>query len=136
MNAFAADCLIYAAEPGHKLGERVYGLILDESARAVGSVLLLPEVLIKPVRANRENERLRLIDLLSRMELVTADQPIARLSVALGAKYGLRPVDSVHLATAVAVGADRFVTNNQRDFSTSIDEIEVVYPADLSGPSS
>jgi len=37
----------------------------------------------------------------------------------------------VHLATAVNVGADRFITNNRRDFPKSIAEIDVTYPADL-----
>lgn len=42
--------------------------------------------------------------------------------------------DAVHLATAVGVGADRFLTNNRRDFPTTISEIEVVYPGDLPDP--
>jgi len=40
--------------------------------------------------------------------------------------------DAMHLATAVAVGADRFITNNQRDFRPTITEVAVTYPADLS----
>ena len=42
--------------------------------------------------------------------------------------------DATHLATAVAAGADRFITNNQRDFPQTIEEIDVVYPADLPDP--
>jgi hypothetical protein len=34
----------------------------------------------------------------------------------------------VHLATAVNVGADRFLTNNRRDFPQSIAELKVTYP--------
>jgi hypothetical protein len=37
----------------------------------------------------------------------------------------------VHLATAVAAGADRFVTNNSADFDRAITEIAVTYPIDL-----
>lgn len=37
----------------------------------------------------------------------------------------------MHLATAVAAGADRFVTNNSTDFAKEIDEIDVTYPTDL-----
>jgi predicted nucleic acid-binding protein len=40
----------------------------------------------------------------------------------------LRAADAFHLATAVLAGADRFVTNNRRDFGPSITEIEIVYP--------
>lgn len=52
----------------------------------------------------------------------------------VNAAYGLRAADAVHLATAVGGGADRFLTNNQSDFPTSIAEIDVVYPADLPDP--
>ncbi len=44
------------------------------------------------------------------------------------------PLGSVHLATAVAAGADRFITNNQRDFPRTITELAVTYPADLGDP--
>lgn len=42
--------------------------------------------------------------------------------------------DAVHLATAVISGADRFITNNRRDFPDSIDEIHITYPIDLPDP--
>ena len=47
------------------------------------------------------------------------------------ASYGLRAADAVHLATAVGAGANRFLTNNKRDFPKSITEIDVTYPEDL-----
>jgi hypothetical protein len=31
------------------------------------------------------------------------------------------------------MGADRFITNNKRDFPSTIMEIQVTYPADLGG---
>jgi hypothetical protein len=31
----------------------------------------------------------------------------------------------------VAIGADRFITNNHRDFPATMTEIAVTYPADL-----
>jgi len=43
-----------------------------------------------------------------------------QLAVRLGARTGSTPSDSVHLATAVLAGADRFVTNNRRDFTKEI----------------
>jgi predicted nucleic acid-binding protein len=130
LNAFDADCVIYAAEPGHALGNRIYDLVngADES---VGSVMLLPELLIKPTRRDHADERDRITALLSRIDLRDVDAKTARVAVQLGAKYGLRAIDSVHLATAVVAGADRFVTNNRRDFVPAIAEIDVVYPSDL-----
>ena len=73
-----------------------------------------------------------LILLLSRLDLRPVDRAIAELAVGLGAQHRLRAADSIHLATAVAAGADRFITNNTNDFSDAIDEIDIVTPADLS----
>ena len=59
------------------------------------------------------------------------DRSIAQIAVALAAAYRLRAADAVHLATAVNAGADRFVTNNRRDFPRTITEVDVTYPDDL-----
>lgn len=105
MDDFDADVLIYAAVPNHPLGQRVPALFPPEptvetgAVAGIGSVLLIPELLTKPMR-----------------------------------DHGLRAADAVHLATAVAVGADRFITNNSGDFSTSITEIEVIHPSRLPEP--
>jgi len=56
---------------------------------------------------------------------------VAQLSVTLGAKYGLRAADAVHLATAITAGADRFLTSNHKDFGDRISEIDVVHPDEL-----
>ena len=136
MDAFDADVLIYAAVPGHLLGRRVRALFrsLDESIGAVagtGSVLLVPEVLIKPSRMRAQEDLVALGSLLSRVELRPTDHATATLATALGASYGLRAADAIHLATAVTAGADRFLTNNKTDFPKSIAEIDVTYPEDL-----
>jgi len=46
----------------------------------------------------------------------------------MAARYSLRAADATHLATAVSLGAERFITNNRRDFPASIREIDVTYP--------
>jgi predicted nucleic acid-binding protein len=55
------------------------------------------------------------------------------LALDLAAKYRLKCPDAIHLATAVIGGADRFLTNNHRDFSETVEEIDVIYPQDLPG---
>ena len=65
---------------------------------------------------------------LARLDLLAVDRSTAELAVSLGGSYRLRAADAVHLATAVTAGADRFLTNNRRDFPREIDEIEIVYP--------
>ena len=137
MDAFDADVLIYAAVPDHPLGRRVRALFPADpvtssgAVAGIGSVLLIPELLTKPLRENRTDELDELGALLSRLDLRPTDEATAELATALGASYGLRAVDAVHLATAVAGGADRLLTNNRSDFSETINEIEITYPDEL-----
>ena len=136
MDAFDADVLIYAIIPGHPLGGPVLALFpdlqSDDSLSAgVGSTLLVPEVLTRPTRDDADDEIDALTTLLGRLDLRPVDEATAALAVGLGASYGLRAADAVHLATAVSAGAERFLTNNRRDFPQSIRELDVTYPADL-----
>lgn len=136
LTAFDADVLVYAATPGHPLGERVFRLFTAAESRGepagAGSVLLLGEVLTKPLRADPDSqESASLLGLLSRLCLIALDEQTAQLALALGVSYGLRAADAAHLATAIAAGADRFLTNNRRDFPTSITEIAIIYPSEL-----
>lgn len=137
MDAFDADVLIYATIPEHPLGRRVRASFRLDLIRSVsrsvgiGSVLLVPELLSKPLRQRLQPEVEALTVLLGRLDLMPVDVAVARAASALGATYGLRAADAVHLATAVAAGADRFVTNNRSDFPRAITEVDVVYPEDL-----
>ena len=135
-DAFDADVLIYAVSD-HPMGTGVAALFDtapqtdDDGAVGVGSVLLIPEVLAKPSRERASHEVRRLVSLLRRLDLRPVDEAVAMLSAQLGARYRLRAADAVHLATAVHFGADRFLTNNQRDFPTTIREVVVTYPGTL-----
>lgn len=137
MDSFDADVLIYAAVAGHELGRRVRALFPVEPAEdcvGIGSVLLVPELLTKPLREKATDEFNELSALLGRLDLLPTDKATAELAAALGATYGLRAADAVHLATAVGAGADRFLTNNRSDFPKSITEIDIVYPDELAEP--
>lgn len=137
MDAFDADVLIYAAVASHHLGERVRALFPVEPVESrvgIGSVLLVPEILTKPLRENAIEEFNELSALLGRLDLLPTDEATAELATALGAAYGLRAADAVHLATAVGAGATRFLTNNRSDFPQSISEIDIVYPDELDEP--
>jgi predicted nucleic acid-binding protein len=134
MDAFDSDALIYAAAPGHPLGRRVQVLFdapASERLAGVGSVLLIPELLAKPLRNGDSKEASELARLIGRLDLRPVDRAIADFAAGLAAKYRLRALDATHLATAAAVGADRFITNNSKDFPKSITEVDVVYPTDL-----
>ena len=139
MDAFDADVLIYAAAPDHPLGRRVLALFPAGPAGTVrwvgiGSALLLPEVLSKPLRDGQASALNTLGALLARLDLRPVDRATAELATVLAARYHLRMADSVHLATAVAMGAKRFITNNRRDFTADITEVDVTYPDDLPEP--
>jgi len=136
MDAFDADVVIYAAVAGHPLGRRVRALfpVEPEAMAGVGSVLLLPEVLAKPMRDGSAAEVAALAGLLGRLDLRSVDPVTAEVATTLASEYRLRAADAVHLATAVVAGADRFVTSNRRDFPASISEIDVTYPEDLDEP--
>jgi predicted nucleic acid-binding protein len=133
MDTFDADVLIYAAIRGHPLGRRVLALFEQGTGWPVGtgSVLLLPEILSKPRREGATTELRELARLVARLDLRPVDLATAELATELAAKYRLRAADATHLATAVGLGADRFITNNQPDFPHSIVEVQVTYPADL-----
>lgn len=104
MDAFDADVLIYAAVTGHELGGRVRGLFPREPVGSrgrlagIGSVLLLPELLTKPLREGASEELDALGALLGRLDLRPTDAATAELATVLGASYGLRAADAVHLA--------------------------------------
>jgi predicted nucleic acid-binding protein len=139
VDAFDADVLIYAAVPDHPLGQRVRHLFpagataSTGAVAGIGSVLLIPELLSKPLRDGVDSEVDALAALLGRLDLRPVDAALAELAAALGSVHHLRAADAVHLATAVAAGADRFITNNSSDFTKAITEIDVVHPDELPG---
>jgi len=140
VDAFDADVIIYAIIPAHPLGARVRALFPAGSpaesgaVAGVGSVLLVPEVLSRPLRDGASREVTELTELLARLELYETDRTTADYAAALGASYRLRAADAVHLSTAVIAGADRFITNNVNDFPKTITEIDVTYPEELPDP--
>jgi predicted nucleic acid-binding protein len=136
MDPFDADVLVYAAAPEHPLGRKVYALFPREagSIAGTGSVLLLPEVLSKPLRAGATDEVSALASLLGRLNLRPVDRATAERAAMLASMYKLAAADAIHLATAVGIGADRFITNNKRAFPVTITEVQITYPADLPEP--
>jgi predicted nucleic acid-binding protein len=97
----------------------------------MGSVLLVPELLGKPLRMGRMTELQVLAGLLARLDLHPVDQLTSELAASIAGSRGMRAADAVHLATAMSAGADRFITNNRRDFPATFSEIQITYPDDL-----
>ena len=131
MDAFDSDVLIYAVLDDPR-GPSIRQT-LAESDHWLGSMVLLPELLTRPLRRGDDAEHRALKRLLGRFDLKPVDLEVATASVTLGATYTLRAADAIHLATAVVWGAERFHTNNRKDFGPHITEIEIVYPASSMG---
>src|SRR5579863_1565694 len=95
MDAFDADVLIYAAIPDHPLGRRVAALFSSTAAPlaaakiGVGSALLVPELLSKPLREEDAVTVTTLSRFLGQLNLWPADGSIAAHAAVLGAKYKL-----------------------------------------------
>lgn len=107
----------------------MWKLLEEHPDQVFGSNLLLPVVLTEPVRMRTEEEYDALLEILARLTLIEVDDSVAMLSVELGAAYGLKTADAVHLASAAWIGADVFVTNNRRDFRADrVTEVDVRYP--------
>ncbi len=135
MDAFDADVLIYAIDSTNRLGDGVAALLRKPTSDdtpgycGIGSVLLVPETLAKPMRLQRQSEVTQLSSVLARLDLRPFDRFSAELATHLCARYRLKPIDAAHLATAINAGADRFITNNRKDFGRkTIDEIDIVFP--------
>ena len=137
MDAFDAGVVILAAADDPRGAPLLAQIHLADPgvAAGVGSVLLIPETLVlsraarEPDGGEETAEFRRLAEILARLDLLPVTRTIAELAVPLRAKYRLKTADAIHLATAIASGADRFVTNNRKDFKASITEIEVAHPS-------
>jgi len=126
VDAFDADVLIYSVADDER-GAAIRGTLFEAGER-LGSNLLLLELLMKPMRTGAAAELERLTELLSTFDLKSADDELVDAALGFSVKYRLKTVDAIHLATAVVWGADRFHTNNRKDFGPHITEIEIVYP--------
>jgi predicted nucleic acid-binding protein len=129
VDAFDADVLIYVASYDPR-GDDVARLIdrPDSKDNCLGSVVLFSEVIGLPVDRVNAVEQSRLIEILGALDLKNVEIETAQLAAVMRAKYRLDTPDALHLATAVLWGAERFHTNNRKDFAQRIDEIEIVFP--------
>ena len=126
MDAFDADVIIFSTADDAR-GARIRDLLFASTGR-VGSNLLMFETLVKPLRTGGSHEVATLSEHLARIDLKPVDDDTIDVALGFGVKYSLKLADAIHLATAVLWGADRFHTNNRKDFGSHITEVEVVHP--------
>ncbi|WP_262711948.1 type II toxin-antitoxin system VapC family toxin [Flavisolibacter ginsenosidimutans] len=112
--------LIYFIE-GHSAYQPILTRLFDFNdvggfSFVTSSVTLL-EVLVKPLREGQNAIAEQYRDILTTapsIELVDVTPAIAEQAALLRAKYNLRTPDAIQLATCIELGADYFLTNDNR----------------------
>jgi predicted nucleic acid-binding protein len=119
--AFDTGPLIYYIEeqPDYlSAADELFGALDSGIAEGMTSVLTLQEVLVKPLRENREDlaEKYRqVLTNSANVSLYDVDQSICETAARLRAKYTwLRTPDALQLATAIRHEAEIVVTNDDR----------------------
>ncbi|GAB4516736.1 MAG: hypothetical protein OHK0046_22570 [Anaerolineae bacterium] len=110
--------LIYFVEENPQYVEKMEAVlkyIEQQEINAFSSVIILPEVLKRPLQEQRHDlareYRKILIDS-QQFQLLPVTLSIAEQSAALRARYNLRTPDALHVATALNAGCDAFLTND------------------------
>lgn len=112
--------LIYFIE-GHSAYQALLSRLFDFNDKGgfsfVTSSVTLLEVLVKPLREGQIAIAQQYRDILTTapgMELFDVTSAIAEGAAQLRAKYNLRTPDAIPLATCIELGADYFLTNDNR----------------------
>ena len=95
----------------------------------VTSTLTLGELLAQPLRQGRADLAQRYTELLTAsagVTLVTFDRHAAVAYAEIRASTSIRQPDAIQLACAVAAGAARFVTNDQRLWGVTVPNIQTI----------
>lgn len=96
------------------------------------SVLTNLEYLPKPMKENKNDLILAYNSLKKflKIDFIAVNEEISMISVHLRVKYsGLKPLDSIHLASAIFSGCDAFLTNDKQ--LKQVSEIEILYLEEL-----
>lgn len=115
-----ANVFVYAVE-----GFAEYQAFIDElfcsiddgHLSAVTSELTLAEVLIKPLGTGRDDVAAIYEELLQSSEhlnVVPIDRAILMSAARHRARLGIKLPDAIHVATAIAIGCDVLLSNDQR----------------------
>lgn len=118
--AIDTNLFIYLFEKSNEyfgLCKEVFYSIEKGSYYGVTSVLLLTEVLTKPLKENDDKLVVLYKTFIKNFPNLTVreiDYKISVKAASLRAKYGLRTPDAIFIATAIKEGAQAFITNDIR----------------------
>ena len=132
---FDTNIFIYGIEGYSRYAEVVRALFryADEiGVVVIANRILLAELLPKPLAARNDAVLARYKSLLTEgesVELVDIDHSVAMTAVDMCARHNLRPLDGLHLATALVHDCTAFVTNDRT--LARVDDLPVFLLADL-----
>lgn len=116
--------LIYYIEDHHQyaqLMEPFFRAVSREEIAMVTSIITLTEVLTHPLRKGDEKLAQTYNEFLltsAGVTTVSVNTAIAQSAAEIRAEHRLKTPDAIHLATAISLGADAFLTND-RDFGNA-----------------
>lgn len=96
--------------------DAIFAFIEAQEIQIYTSVLTLTETLVKPIQRNDEavvNAYRALLTDTSPIHLMPVTPPIAEKAAYLRAQYNLRTPDSLHVALAIEMGCEAFLTNDK-----------------------
>lgn len=118
--ALDTNMFIYVFEQHPDFGEKAKA-ILEEVENgvisAVASAVSLTEILVKPIREgnlNLEKQYKLLFTHFPNLSIIPIDYSIAERAAYLRGIYGLKTPDALIVASAIAAGAELFITNDLR----------------------
>lgn len=118
--ALDTNLLIYLMEKHPVYLDEVaalFKMIETGNLLAVSSILLLTEILIKPLKDNNRiliSQYKAFISTFPNLKLRNVDYDISISTAKVRAKYGLRIPDAVFIATAIEEKAEAYITNDTR----------------------
>ena len=109
-----AGVLIAAARGNHPLSPQATGVLDDANREFVSSLYLKLEVLPKAVYNRRVTEaQIYEVFFLAVSEWANPSVPLGEEALRLGSRFGLQALDALHVAAALALKADEFVTTER-----------------------
>ncbi|MBC8080169.1 MAG: PIN domain-containing protein [Gorillibacterium sp.] len=118
--ALDTNMFIYVFEQHLEFGEKAKALLEQVEngvISAVASAVSLTEILVKPIREgnlNLEKQYKLLFTHFPNLSIIPIDNSIAERAAYLRGIYGLKTPDALIVASAIAAGAELFITNDLR----------------------
>lgn len=111
-----AGVLISAARGEGDIARRAFEILDDPSRIFASSDFVKLEIMPKPKYFKKSDEVNFYDEFFSGVSIwASGDIELVRAAFAEGERYGLSALDSLHVAAALKIGANEFVTNEKKD---------------------